>query len=286
MKKHSILVLMALLLVFGIVGCEDDDEIYDPVPATPQGVFSITGDDAVYVFWNGPYESDLAGYIIWRSFEPYDNYVEVGRVSADANPDLDLLIYEFIDYNVTNGITYFYAVSAYDYAGQVSALSAEDVFDTPRPEGEVALFDVFVDSTVSGFDLSNATVVQYNSVAADVYVDRVDGIFYLNVVDVLTDLQDMGFTDNFNDIGWAPDDGWSENGWAELILGHTYVIWTRDLHFAKMRVMALNSNSVMFQWAYQTDQDNQELKPALTAPKKPVHGPDYLDKNTVASSIR
>ncbi len=279
MKKHSITVLITLLLTFNFVGCENDDVVFDPVPATPQGVFSITGDNAVYLFWNSPYERDIAGFIIWRSFDPVDNYIEIGRVDAVDNPNLDLLIYEFVDNTVGNGNTYYYAVSAFDFAGQISDLSAEDVFDTPRPEGEIALFDFLADSTVSGFDLSNATVVQYNSVAADVYVDRVDGIFYLNAVDIDTDLQDMGYTDSFDDIGWAPPTGWSENGWTELILRHTYVIWTRDLHFAKMRVLSFNSNSVMFQWAFQTDQNNQELKPALSASVKPTHGPDYLRRD-------
>lgn len=277
MKTHLLTLSLAAVMLFSFVGCNDDDPVWDPIPAAPQGVTSVTGDGAVYVFWNGPYERDIAGYQIWRSLEPVDNYVEIGQVQAVANSNLDLLIYEYIDQNVANGVTYYYAVSTFDLAGQSSDLSAEEVYDTPRPDGEVVLFDYQYSPSLAGYDFSAYNVVSFDYPAADVFVDRVDDVYYLNAFDTDTDLQDMGYTDDFDEIGWAPTDGWSANGWLELVLGHTYIIWTRDLHFAKMRVISINSNSVMFEWAYQTDTDNPELAPGVpSVPQKPAHGPEYL----------
>ncbi|MEW6412970.1 MAG: hypothetical protein AB1483_10950 [Candidatus Zixiibacteriota bacterium] len=280
--KIFALVLAATALFF--VGCTDDEPdviVADFTPAAPQGVYSVTGDGEVYVFWNGPYESDITEYIIWRSFEPTTNYAEIGRVDAVANPDLDLYIYEYIDDAVVNGVTYYYAVSSVDQAGNVSELSAENVFDTPRPEGQAEVFDSTVIPEASGYSFAAQTTVSWDNTAADIVIDRIyldvdetQSVFYINAANINTDLQDMGYTSSFDDIGWAPTEGWSEIGWVEVVLYHTYVIWTADNNFAKMRVTAIHTNSITFEWAYQTDEGNPELKPVVL--EKPVHGEDYL----------
>jgi hypothetical protein len=274
-------------IIAGVValnGCEDDNGIIDPVPAAPQGVYSVTGDQEVYLYWYGPYERDIAEFIIWRSSQPREGYVEIGRRPALDNPDLDLIIYEYIDGSVTNGVTYYYAVSSVDYAGQVSDLSAEEVFDTPRPEGIVKLFDVASDPTRAGFLFSDYSYA--DTATADVYVDRAGGIFYLNAGNIDTDIQDMGYTDTFSVIGYAPQDGWSEVGWLEIIEGHTYVIWTDDGHFAKMRAQSVNPKSVTFEWAYQTAPNNPELVAGPDSLRKPVHGPEYLQKDSHTGSVK
>ena len=266
-----------VLMGLGFVGCNDDDNpVFDPVPATPQGVYSVTGDQEVYVYWNSIYERDVKEYRVYRSLDAVTGYQAIGTVAAENNPNLDLLVYEYVDDNVDNGTTYYYAVASVDHAGQRSELSAENVFDTPRPQGTVVLFPNNIEPSLSGFNLETATQVYDTSAIADVYVDIFDGVYYLNVTDVNIDIQDMGFTSNFDEIGYSPEYGWSELGYVELILGHTYVIWTAEDHFAKMRMESINaSNSVKFQWAYQTDQGNLELAPPVNM-TKPQHGPDYL----------
>lgn len=283
--------LFPILVVFGLltfVGCDDDNGIFNPVPAAPQGVFSITGDGAVYLYWYGPYEADIVEFIIWRSDEPVHNYSEIGRRPAEDNPRLDLIIYEYVDEGaeVRNGKTYYYAVSAVDAASQVSELSAEEVFDTPRPEGEVVLYDSVSAPGLSGWRFSSYKRVDPS--LADVIVDTVGGIFYLNAGNENTDLQDMGYTETFDDIGWAPQNGWSENGWAEIIQGHTYVIWTDDFRFAKMRVESIHYNDgfVLFRWAYQTAPDNPELAPRPDGLEKPVHGSGYLRKDNKSTTMK
>ena len=272
-------------VLFGLVtlvlwGCENDNQIIiaDNVPAAPQGVYTITGDNAVYVYWNGPYERDIAEYWIYRSSDSISGYTVIGARDAVSNPNLDLIIYEFIDNTAVNGQTHFYAVASVDAAGHVSELSAEAVFDTPRPEGNAVIFDAAVEPSLAGYDLSGRVNVDWNSSAADIYIDRAVGIFYINVADALTDIQDVGYTDSFDDVGYAPISGWSENGWAEIIAGHTYIVWTRDLNYAKMRVESVNSSSVSFRWAYQTDPDNPELIVIGNQDQKPQHGVEYMMK--------
>ncbi len=291
MKSNLVYGLTVLLAVLA-AGCNENNPVAsNPSPATPQGVFSITGDRAVYVYFLGPYEADLDYFIVWRSNEAVSNYREIGRVPAESNPNLDLIRYEYVDHAVSNGATYYYAVTSVDRVGQESELSAEEVFDTPRPEGTVRLFPYEVEPTLSGFSFADSTRVRWNSAAADVYVDTFDGAFYLNVVDTLTDIQDVGYRDTlnraFDDVSYAPADGWSSLGFVELIKGHTYVIWTRDDHYAKVRVKEMfSSGPVTFQWAYQTSKGNPELAPTLYPRQRPAHGAHYLRSNVDMNSSR
>lgn len=277
-------ILKAVLFGFAaliLVGCEEDNQlvIVDNAPMAPQGVYSITGDNAVYIYWNGPYERDINEYLIYRSLSSTTGYAVIGNRNALSNPNLDLIVYEFIDNTAVNGQTYFYAVATVDNAGQVSELSAETIFDTPRPEGNAVVFDMAIEPTLAGWDLSGRVNVRWDNAAADIYIDSdINGVYYINVADAQTDIQDVGYTSNFDEVGYAPTDGWSENGWAEIIAGHTYVIWTRDLNYAKMRVESINTSSVSFRWAYQTDADNPELIAPGNRNEKPVHGAQYLIK--------
>ena len=86
---------------------------------------------------------------------------------------------------------------------------------------------------------------------------------YNRAVSIQKCMRVSGKHNDFDEVGWAPSDGWSDNGWLEIIQGHTYIVWTRDNHFAKMRVMSINSNSISFEWAFQTDEGKPELKPVV-----------------------
>jgi hypothetical protein len=101
--------------------------------------------------------------------------------------------------------------------------------------------------------------------STDFFYDYFEGDFYLNVRKD-TDIQDMGFTNSFLDITYAP-----LNGWIEIIgddnvkytlaeVGHTYVIWTWDNHFAKIRINSITAERVVFDWAYQLLEGEQQLK--------------------------
>lgn len=69
----------------------------------------------------------------------------------------------------------------------------------------------------------------------------------------------MGYTVNLDEISVAPEAGWSPTKDAHLIAGHTYVIWTFDNHFAKVRIREISQDAVTLDWAYQTATGNPEL---------------------------
>lgn len=292
-----LMTVLLAILALGWIGCDDDCDTVGPidkVPTTPQGVYSVTGDGAVYLYWNGIYEGDVHHYVVYRSLQETTGYVAVANVAAQSNPNLDLIVYEYVDYGRQNGVKYWYAVTAVDNAGQESELSAENVFDTPRPDGDATLLPNDIAPSAAGFNLSAQVVVGWDSPAADLWIDRVvdtiDQIIYMDVyinaglfTDGQTDIQDMGYTFDFDEIGWAPDGGWSQLGFCEALEDHTYVIWTADDHYAKVRINAISpSGAVSFQWAYQTVPSEFELAPPARPPRE---GDEPLAKRTVVSQL-
>jgi hypothetical protein len=242
-----------------LAGCSDDSPLQivdDDPPAAPRAVHSVTGDERVTIHWIENTESDLAGYRVYRGPATNGPFASIALVGAAAT--------SYVDLNVTNGTTYYYAVAAYDDAGNEGDLSVEDVFDTPRPAGtNVTLGPAAGEATGpdAGFRFATATVVPSTNSNADVYFDVVGGTRLMLARDNVTDIQDAGLH-VLDDLDWAPgDEGWSPTGSVELILGHAYYVWTRDDHYAKFRVTALSDTQVRFDWAYQVDAGNQELAP-------------------------
>ncbi len=246
------LVLAGLTVVLlGASGCHDDDTIVaiDAPPFRVDGVYSVTGDGEVIVSWRANQEPDISHYKVYRNLAPTGTFNLVGS-SSDTR---------FVDRDVVNGTTYFYAVAAVDDAGQESPeLSYENVFDTPRPEGfNVTLTNANVDDLVSGWDFSAVTRRSSTDARTDFYYSAADGHFLI-FVPTDTRIQDAGFVD-LVDVDFAPPSGWSADGVVEAIQGHSYILLTRDNHYAKFEVLTRGSASMTMDWAYQIDPDNPEL---------------------------
>ena len=255
--------LLALLL-FGAAGCDERSTAPRDVtaPAAPAGLYSVTGDGQVRLQWLENTEADLAGYRLYTapcasgSSCPYDR---IGSTSAT----------QFTVTGLTNGDTHFYAISAVDRAGNESALSYENVFDTSRPAGAaLPLTNFTVAAGTAGYDFSAFTRRAWDEIFTDMYYGdngSVKQMFTTSVevspgVFSYTDIQDAGYASSLDAVDFSPADGWSPTGTAELITGHCYVVWTWDDHYAKFRVTEVNSNYVSIDWAYQTATGNRELK--------------------------
>ena len=263
---RSLLLISMLIILTVIAGCDNNnDSVLDPRPEPPQGVFSVTGDGYVDIWWAGPYDRDIKEYIIYANSVGLNaDYVEIDRLTADDNPNLDLIYYDYTHSGINNGTTYYYAVASVDHAGQISTLSAEDVFDTPRPEGVLYLYDIADNQASAGINFADQDRVDAASSDCDAYVDSdAYGVYYLNAGDInyfrSTKIQGKGYTAYWYDIDDAPTTGWSDLGYVEIIINHTYIIKTDDNHYAKMRVLNTDGTGVQFQWAYQTALNNPEL---------------------------
>ena len=267
---------MVGMLVF-VAGCEKDRvvKVVGDVPAVPTGVSSITGDHQVEVDWRGNNDNGVTeGYGVYRythTVNGEDQYELLGTVLASAgvvaNGD-DVKWYSYIDDNVTNGVTYYYAVNAYNKYGE-SELSKIDAKDTPRPQGSVSFNLYSVSSGKIGFDFSNQRTVAWDSDNADVFVEFDTSLYqyFIDVANRSTYVQDFGFADGLQSIGWGEPGGgagWSELGWIELLVGHGYLVETSDQHYAALWIRDIDKNSrvIYVEWAYQTDPNNPELKRA------------------------
>jgi hypothetical protein len=263
-----------ILLLWGalFLGCEDcyDCRVVaadDTPPDAPQGVYSVTGDEAVYLYWYESPEPDFNHYWVWRGTTAIEGpYNKLAKVYDNS----------YVDRGVANGTTYYYAITAVDNSGNESIyLSADDVMDTPRPDGSgVVVYDYQLAPEVSGFDFLNHMVRKFDHSLTDVYFeyDADWNAMYVWAATEDTDIQDFGYTENFDELGWAPSDGWSNVGWLEIIPGHSYYVWTLDNHFAKFRAddVSLRNKTVTISWAYQTVPGNPEL-----APVRPDHVEGY-----------
>lgn len=251
---------LAILLALAAAGCDDDP--VTPVgvardvvpPAAPRGLYSTTGDGRVTLRWLANTEYDVAGYkVYWStcSSGPGCPYDLVGTTSSNS----------FQVTNLPNGVTYYYAVAAFDATGNESDLTYEDVFDTPRPEGTgLVLTSWNVDSLRAGYDFSAYAVAPYNAPNVDIFFSRQGALSEMIAPFTDTDIQDAGYATTLDAVDYAPDGGWSPTGTVELIPGHCYVVWTHDNHFAKFRVTRLTASAVEVDWAYQVAEGNPELK--------------------------
>ena len=230
-------------------------------PSPPTGLSTSTGDNFIEVFWYENPEPDVEGYNVFVSPALNGPYTLIGSTRVP----------QYVDYGAKNGNTYYYAVTAFDYDGNESDLSKDVAYDIPRPEGyDVILYDFKADPNTSGYDFSTYGVVAFDATAADMYFENYGGTLYMDVYKD-TDIQDMGPTGSILDISQAPGSGWSSTHDAVLKVGHTYVVWTYDDHYAKFRVTALSPGRVVFDWAYQLQKSNPLLKrPASTGDRAAI----------------
>jgi hypothetical protein len=256
--KHGRRVGLAMLLAglpLLLGGC-DEVWVVEPEPCgeahAPVELYSVTGDGEVYLFWTPVAERYVDTFVVYRATQPDGLYHEIGHTRGDS----------FVDQKVRNGRTYFYAVSAVDHCGYETDLSREIAFDTPRPEGfDAEMFDANGNNwRRSGWEFRSYRAVPWDYPGADIYFIQVDGVAFLVAADLDTDIQDAGYA-SFDDVSWAPEYGWSPTGTVEAIPGHVYVVWTRDNHFAKVRVLDVHNDCLVFDWGYQVDNGNPELAP-------------------------
>ena len=250
-----------LVAAVGLTGCQDDTVRPRDLtpPAAPRGLYTVTGDQAVYLSWYDNTEPDVAGYHVYEgpcASGPNCPYEEVGSTQGNT----------FTITGLANGETRFFAVAAYDYAGNESDLTYETVFDTPRPEGFGAQLTSYVTApTTAGWDFSAARVRPFDDLTTDMFYGFNGSTLMMFVPDFATDIQDAGYATTLDAVDFAPDGGWSPTGSVELVLGHCYVVWTRDNHFAKFRVTGIitppgGTPVAEFDWAYQVAAGNPELK--------------------------
>ncbi len=83
------------------------------LPATPNGLFAIAGNQKIALNWDNT-DDELAGYNLYRSTDPLINFIKLNSSLVNEPNYIDIN-------NVTNGVTYYYKVRAIDTAFNESA---------------------------------------------------------------------------------------------------------------------------------------------------------------------
>jgi cellulose 1,4-beta-cellobiosidase len=93
--------------------------LVNPPPLAPTGFVAVPSSGVVYLKWNKNSEPDLNGYRLYRSTYPGGYSLVVGTTTLTASTSI------YTDTGLTNGITYFYRLTALDIAGNESSYSTE-----------------------------------------------------------------------------------------------------------------------------------------------------------------
>jgi hypothetical protein len=119
-------------------GISDHMTVYSPTnptpdglaPAAPTGLTATAGTSQVALTWTAPTTNaddttltDLLGYEIYRSTSETGTYIQVNTT--------DVLTTSYTDTTVTNGVTYYYKVTAADTGGIESVMSSVSNAATP-----------------------------------------------------------------------------------------------------------------------------------------------------------
>lgn len=251
------LIVFVNLILLQACNIKDSHNITDSYditpPAPPTGIQVLNGDNRVDLSWANNREGDLSGYNIYYSTSYDGKYYLLGSSSVNYYADLD----------ASNGVLNYYAVTAFDQNGNESDLSKDVAYATPRPEGyNQVIFDYRKFPNSSGYSFATYSVVAFDSSLADVFFENYNGTFYLDVW-TDSDILDAGLTNDILDIPTAPTTGWSVSKDAIAKIGHTYVIWTFDNHYAKVRISNITNERVTFDWTYQSVPGNTQLKPSI-----------------------
>lgn len=251
--------LVSIAALAMIAGCNGDNTVVVPdvPPAAPRGLVSVTGDGVVYLSWYPNTEPDVAGYRIYEAPCLYGSgcpYDPVGSTKGNS----------FTVTGLTNGVTRYFAIKAYDRAGNTSDFSMEDIHDTPRPEGFDLPLTNYVDGpTTAGYDFSGFAIRPWDDTQTDLYFSSSGGVMKMIAPFTDTDVQDAGYASTLDAVDFAPTSGWSPTGAVELIPGHCYVVRIQPSggpsHYGKFRVTSVSVGTVVFDWAYQTAANNPEL---------------------------
>jgi hypothetical protein len=267
--------LPALLAIVALTGCNDSTAPRDTTPpAAPRGLYGVTGDQTVTLYWLANTESDVAGYRIYMADCPDGQSCPYSRVGTTG-------LTSFAVTGLTNGQTHYFGVSAVDHAGNESELSPDYWFDTPRPAGTgLMLTDAMTTPATAGYDFSSYVVRPFDDPSTDIYFQiSAGGVAQMVCPFTDTDIQDAGYATTLDAVDYAPTLGWSATGTVELIPGHCYVlrIGSTVVNYAKFRVTASTASNVVMDWAYQTDPGNRELR------ARPAGNPAPRQRRTFAN---
>ncbi|MEK6610331.1 MAG: hypothetical protein AABZ35_05375 [Gemmatimonadota bacterium] len=252
-----------------------DERLRLPAPAS---VTSISLNAAIHVQWSdNAFTTDPNGF---SHYPIYGAIYDLDRNLCDANWTLEgtTVSASFLSANLTNGRPRCFGISAVTIEGFESLWSPLRN-DTPRPDGRnVVVFRDTTGSTQSGFrffldangdglagPLELGVVGPGSSATMDFYVSRnANGTLFLVPQRTGTQITVYGNAPiaDLTSIDLAPAVGYTRNAvQASPLYGYVFQMTAGDpfARYGAIRVTAVGTDYVIFDWSYQTDPGNPEL---------------------------
>ena len=78
--------VLALSIALLAVGCHDSNKVtnVDPLPARVDGVYSVTGDGEVTIYWRPNQDNDIDHYKIYRNSAPTGTFSLIGTSTSTS----------------------------------------------------------------------------------------------------------------------------------------------------------------------------------------------------------
>jgi hypothetical protein len=252
-----------------------DERLRLPAPAT---LTSISLNGAVHLQWSdNAYRSDPSGFAHYRIYSA-DYNLDNSTCAAAWSLEGTTVASSFLAADLTNGRPRCFGVSAVTIEGFESLWSPLR-YDTPRPDGRnLVLFTTAADPSRSGFrfflDANNdglagplelGLVGAGASSAMDFFVQKDAGGNLLLVPQrssTTVRLYGAGPVADLTYIDIAPVGGYARTA-LQAVPQYGYVFKMNEgdgfYRYGALRVSAVGTDYVIFDWSYQTDPGNPEL---------------------------
>ncbi len=257
-----------------LAGCTDHVTGLLTILPAPTSVGSISLNGAIHLDWDdNAYLADPSSFDHYRVYSTsYD--LDLNKCGATWSVEGTTVSPTFLAGALTNGVPRCFAISAISIDGGESDWSALH-YDTPRPDARsVVVFTTAGNAAADGFrfwfdangngrvDATELGLVGASGSSSDFTVQVSGPALQIAPVFTGTKVQQFGIIDDLTDVDIAPASGYgSAPATASVRTGYVFQIDEGDgfFRYGAIKVTAVGSNYIVFDWSYQTDPGNPEL---------------------------
>ncbi len=255
-------------------GCTEKVTGVGVVLPAPSSLTSITLSGAIHLAWaDNAYQSNPGAFDHYRVYSTsYD--IDHNLCGTSWSLEGTNVAPTFLVGALTNGVPRCFAVSAISVDGTESDWSPSR-YDTPRPDARNvivytsagdplrAAFRFWLDANSNGrVDSTELGLVGANSASMDFTLVASGPSLVITPSFSGTKVQAFTPIDQLTDIDVAPAGGYGGGGLAAQVrTGYVFQMDEGDgfFRYGAIKVSAVGSNYIIFDWSYQTDPGNPEL---------------------------
>lgn len=240
----------------------------------PAALTSVSLNGAIHLSWtDNAYAADPTDFDHYRV---YSTSYSIDNNACGTSWSLEgtTVAPTFLIGALSNGVPRCFGVSAISFDGLESAWSPLR-YDTPRPDARAVLvyttagnalansFRFWFDANGNGrVDSTELGLVGASSASSDFTVQVNGSSLQIAPMFTGTKVQVFGAINDLTDVDIAPATGYSSAAvTASVLTGYVFQMDEGDgfFRYGAVKVVAVGTNYIIFDWSYQTDPGNPEL---------------------------